>query len=423
MTDFEDKADDKADDKATRRAQRREQQRTSNQGGEGTPAPDASSEKSLASDSAASSAEGEGPEPGKRVDQIRDRNARLRAQAAEERRSKRERDKSVAAVPIGLDAGERMDDLFVRTTHAGAAWLRNNFRWLQWVAILGVVVGFSVQGYRYVSKSKAEKSSDALAVGLVAEGGTVRPASTEPGKSDNPELDQLDPRPVYDSESARLSAAEQGYRKAIASQGKTGAGWLARLGLAGVLYDQQKWDEALEQYRAVRGSELAKKDPDILGRCLEGVGLSLEAKGDKEGALQAFRELTNQEGAPSLATLGLFHQARILFAQGNQEKAKELAKKAKERLDKQALEAQGAAGDDKGQGPPPRTGFVDESVKMLLARIDPSSAQGTSTRNIADVLRDDPEKLQRMIEGLKNQSAPAQPSPAESAPAAPGGAP
>ncbi len=404
------------EDKASRRAKRREQQQTSNEGGEGTSEPEISSEESQPTAVAAEPSDDEA-QPAKRVDQIRDRNARLRAQAAEERRAKREREKAPVAVPLGLDASERMDDIFVRSTHAAAGWLRNNFRWLQWVVIGGVVFGFGVQGYRYSAKSKAAESADALAIGLVAEGATVRPASTDENKSDNPELGQIDPRPVYDSEQARFAAAEQGYRKAIATYGKTGAGWLSRLGLAGVLYDQQKWDEALEQYRAVRASELVKTDPDALGRCLEGIGLSLEGKGDQEGSLQAFRELTNQEGSPSLATLGLFHQARILLSQGHKEKAKELATKAKERLDKES-QAPSDKDKDKDQGPPKRPGFVAESVKMLLARIDPAAAP---TRNIGDVLRNDPEQLQRMIEKLKHQPTPAEPTP-EPAPAAPGDA-
>ncbi|HMA96434.1 MAG TPA: tetratricopeptide repeat protein, partial [Polyangiaceae bacterium] len=294
---------------------------------------------------------------------------------------------------------ERMDDIFVRTTHAATVWLRGNFKWLQWVAIVGVAGGLGLQGYRYASKSKAAKSTDALAVGLVAEGGTIRPASSDESKSLSPELEELDPRPVYDSESAKLAAAEQGYRKAMSSYGKSGAGWLARLGLAGVLYDQQKWDEALDHYRAVRASEIAKKDPDVLGRCLEGIGLSLEGKGDREGALQAFREMTNQEGAPTLATLGLYHQARILLAQGQKDKAKELLTKAKERVDKAAKE--GA----KGEVGPQRQGYIGESVKMLMARIDPAAARAASADAITDTLQNDPAKLQRMLQDLQNQPA------------------
>jgi tetratricopeptide (TPR) repeat protein len=400
------------EDKATRRERRRDQKKSASEGAEGTREPESAAVDPKARDAGGDEEKGTSsdPTPAARLDQIKDRNARLRAQAAEERRAKRDREKvAVAAVPIGLDAGERMDDIFVRTTHAAAGWLKQNFRWLQWVVIGGVLVGLGSQTYRYVSKSRAAKSADALAIGLMAEGGSIRPASsTEPG-GPNPEFEQLDSRPVFDSEASRLAEAEQGYRKAIASYGQSGAGWLARLGLAGVLFDEQKWDEAVSLYRTVRTSELAKKDPDMLGRSLEGIGLSLEGKGDIEGALQAFRELTNQEGSASLATLGLYHQARLLLAQGNKDKAKELANKAKERLDKDAKEKDG----DKGENAPPsRRSFLSESVKMLLARIDPAAAPGSGSRNLADALREDPNKLQRMLEGLKQR---------QPAPSAPGG--
>lgn len=405
------------EDKATRRAQRRGQQQISNPGAEGTPeSAQAPEDVGARAEVVADSSSGSDNPPAPKVEQIRDRNARLRAQAAEERRAKRERERATVAVPMGLDASERMDDLFVRTTHAAAGWLRKNFRWLQWVVIASVLGGFGLQGYRYVAKSKAAESADALAVGLVAEGGSVRPASGDESKSVNPELEQLDPRPVYDSEEARTGAAEQGYRKAIAGYGESGAGWLARLGLAGLLYDQEKWDEAIGLYRSVRASELAKQDPDVLARSIEGIGLALEGKGDKDAALQAFRELTNQEGAPSLATLGLYHQARLLLEKGEKDKAKELALKAKERLDKDAQ----PPGKDKDAAPK-RPSYLGESVKMLLARIDPSS--GAATRNIGDMLRDDPSKLQKMLEGLKSQPAAPVETPETPASQEPGEAP
>jgi len=404
------------EDKASRRAQRREQQK--NASGEVT----SSQEKPSRLESAEGPDEpgsDEGAEPesigeGKPVREIRDRNAKIRAQAAEERRAKRERERTAVAMPSGLDAAERMDDIFVRTTHASATWVRKNFKWMQWVVILGVAGGFSVQVYRYVSRSKAAKSTDALAVGVTAEGGTVRPEKGEE-QGNNPEFSKLDPRPVYETPQAKLAAAEEGYRKAMSGHSNSGAGWVARLGLAGVLYDQKKWDDALLQYRAVRASDVAKLDGDVLGRSIEGIGLTLEAKGDRAGALTAYRELTNQEQAPWLSTLGLYHQARMLLADGNKDKAKELAAKAKERLDKDAKER----GEGTEKGAPSKPGYLSESLKMLMAQIDPNSASSSSGRDINDALMNDPAKLQKLIDDMQKQA----PASAPAAPAAPGGHP
>lgn len=340
--------------------------------------------------------------------QIRDRNARIRAQAAEDRRSKRDKDRAPAAAPSGLDAAERMDDIFVRSTHAMVGWLTKNFKWLQWVAIIGVLGGFGLQIYRYKTRSTAAASTDSMAVGLVAENGVVRPATDDEKSKLNPELESMDPRPVFATEQARLAAAEAGYRKAMATHPKAGAGWVARLGLAGVLYDMKKWDEALAQYRAVRGSETAKTDPDLLGRSIEGAALCLEAKGDREGALTAYRELTNQESAPYLTTLGLYHQSRLLLADGKKDKAKELLTKAKERLEKEAKEREGADQSSRGS-----TGYLSQSVKLLEARIDPAAAAAAQTPNLQDVMQQDPAKLQRMLEELRKQPPPV---PAPSAP-------
>jgi predicted negative regulator of RcsB-dependent stress response len=395
------------EDKASRRAQRREQQQNaSNESSE------ENAGRADASEAESSEETSEGvPNGSVAIKDIRDRNARIRAQAAAERKAKQERERTNVAVPTGLDAAERMDDIFVRTTHAMAGWVRKNFKWLQWVVILSVVGGFGLQAYRYTTRNKAAKSTDALAVALVAEGGTIRPETEDEKNSLNPEIAKLDPRPVYQSEQARTAAVEEGYRNTIKTHGETGAGWVARLGLAGVLFDQQKWDDALAQYRAVRGSEVAKIDPDVLGRSIEGTGLCLEAKGDRAAALTAFRELTNQEAAPWLSTLGLYHQARLLLLDGNKEKAKELATKAKERLDKDAKDRESA---DKNSIP--RPGYLSESVKMLLARIDPTSAAaGPELPNISQ----DPEKLQKLINELQKQK----PADAPAEPSAPGGKP
>lgn len=398
------------EDKASRRAKRREQQQNaSTDGGSSASSTESSAEEQSlalgnprseddesAADESAADEESSEQSPAR---EIRDRNARIRAKAAEERRAKREqRERPTAAVASGLDAAERMDDIFVRTTHAATGFIRQNFKWMQWVVILGVLGGFGTQGYRYLARSKAAKSADALAIGLIAEGGTLQPATDDEKSGINPEISKLDPRPVYATEQARILAAEEAYRKTVQSHGDTGAGWVARLGLAGVLFDQKKWDEALTHYRAVRNSEIAKQDGDILGRSLEGIGLTLEAKGDREGALTAFRELTNQEQAPWLATLGLYQQARLLLADGKKDKAKELATKATERLEKDA----------KDRGPEARPGYLSESLKLLMAQIDPAAA--SKTPNIQEALTQDPAKLQKLIEDLQKQK-PAAPAP------------
>ena len=56
-----------------------------------------------------------------------------------------------------------------------------------------------------------------------------------------------------------------------------------------------------------------------------------KGKGDLDGALKAFRELENTD-TRGLKELGMYHQARILFAKGDTDKPTELLKGARERL-------------------------------------------------------------------------------------------
>jgi tetratricopeptide (TPR) repeat protein len=321
---------------------------------------------------------------------IRDRNARLRAKAAADRQSKRERDRArIAATAAGLDASERLDDIFVRSTHASTQWIRNNFRWLQWAVVAGVVGMFGVQGLRYYQRQVASKSADSLMEGALAQSGTV--GDDEESKSIPDEMRRWDNRPMFPDAEQRLSAAEKGFRATIDKYGKTGSGDYARLQLAGIKYDQKAFDDALGLYRQVRGGTLAQNDLEVRGRAIEGSGFCLEAKADLEGALKFFRELSNLEGSLEFAVLGLVHQARVLVAQGKKDAAKELLLKAQKRL-----------GDDKDA---PAASYFKRPVQDALSQLDPSSVAAAGSPDFSELLRQDPTRLQRMMENLKHKGS------------------
>ena len=327
-------------------------------------------------------------------DDIRDRNARLRAKAAADRQSKRERDRSrIAATAAGLDATERLDDVFVRTTHALTLWIRKNFRWLQWAAIIAVVGMFGVQGLRYYQRQVWAKSTDALMSGVLAQSGTV--GDDEEAKSIPDELRRWDNRPMFANVETRLSTAEKDLKSAIDKYGNTGAGDYARLQLAGIKYDQQAFDDALKLYREVRSGKLAQNDLEVRGRAIEGSGFCLEAKADLEGALKSFRELSNLEGSLEFAVLGLYHQSRVLIAQGKSDTAKDLLQKAQKRL-----------GDDKDAA---AAAYYKRPVQELLSQIDPSAMATAATPDFSELLKRDPARLQRMIDNLKRKGSDAPP--------------
>jgi tetratricopeptide (TPR) repeat protein len=199
--------------------------------------------------------------------------------------------------------------------------------------------------------------------GALSERGRISGAATPPKPEDGVD----DPTPVFKSADERRETALASYRKVVSSYPGTGASILARMGEAGILLDKHDWDGAINAYREVRDSALAKADVTVRGRAIEGMGLASEGKGDSEGALKSYRELENTD-ARGLKELGMYHQARILFAKGNADQAKELLKSAREKV-KSA---------DSGNPSNPMSesrpfAFLETQIDDLLHRIDPSA--------------------------------------------------
>jgi hypothetical protein len=291
------------------------------------------------------------------TEEIRDRNQRIREEAAAKRRRKRESESRQANVRGNLEASEIVDDALARGTHAVTGWLKAHFNKLQWVLVLGIAGGIGFQIYVHRRDKAEAAATDKLVAGIDAElariGGTAEPD----------EMTGLaDTRQNFADQKARLAAAEKAYRAAL---GSDAVGMLARIGLAGVLYDQAKYQDALKEYQTVRLSPVAAKDADLRCRAIEGVGLSEEGLGHPDQALAAFGELGKSE-VVGFAPLGLYHQARITLKKGDRDKAKELVKSALEKLEK-------AKGSDKvmAVGEPP--GFTESAARELLASIDPTA--------------------------------------------------
>ncbi|HMR07763.1 MAG TPA: hypothetical protein PKA88_18405 [Polyangiaceae bacterium] len=316
---------------------------------------------------------------------IRDRNKRLRAEAARKRRAKRERERDGAAAQ-GLDASELVDDALARGSHAATKWVRNNFGLLQWALLLvvGGVIGWQIYAWR--TKQSLEKNSDQLIAAVEAETGLVgAPPSEDP---------TFNPKRTFASHAERLKAAEEEYRSAAKALAGKGPGILAELGLAGVLYDQAKYDEALQSYESVVGSPLAKHDTDVRFRAIEGVGLCREAKGDAAGAEKAFKELEAADSQGFVA-LSFFHQARLAYAAGKKDKVKELLAKSKEKA-------------EADKSPFATASYLERASRDLLAAVDPSVARTPSSQyspEQMDALKEqimkDPSKLKKMLEDMQ----------------------
>jgi hypothetical protein len=283
---------------------------------------------------------------------IRDRNQKIRDEAAQKRKARRDTERR-AAVTRNLGAAEIVDDAVARGTQAATGWLKKHFNVIQWVLLLAAAIGIGTQIYRSRAHKADAKATDALMAGVFAEFGRV---GTEEATGADPSTGIEDPRQKFADDAARLKAAEEAFRSV---GGSSTMKTLAQLGLAGALFDAGKSKDALAAYQAVRQSELAKKDSDVRFRSLEGVALSEEALGNKDAALKSFRELGNSD-LPGFAALGLYHQGRLTLAAGERDSAKDLLKKALEKVGKP----------ESADAPP---SFVAEASKQLLASIDPNA--------------------------------------------------
>ena len=311
------------------------------------------------------------------IRQIRDRNKRMRAKAAAKRRARRTR--GGAAPAVGLDAGEMVDDVLSRSTAKAGKFVQKNFRVLQWVLVAGLVGGTGWYVYDYVHHKSQAEATDVLMVGVRAEKGMI--------EDDRPLPEEMGVQ-TFKDHSERLKTAEDAYRKALGELKNDAGLTLAHLGLAGVLFDQSKHDDAKAEYQIVVDSKLAQIDNDVKGRALEGLALVAEAKGDKPGATEGFKKL---EDVPGFGPLGKYQQARMAYAAGDTEGAKKLLEDIQSKLK-----------DDKDA----RVGYVYGMTMELLAAIDPKAAEAAQ-KSVPQSPEEMMKQLQEMEDKLKNMQAPA----------------
>lgn len=321
------------------------------------------------------------------ADLPRDKNARAKELL-------KRRQQSVASAkrgggPSGLDTGEMVQDALARGTSATTSFLRNNFPY-----VIGglIVAALAVGGVAYFKGQQDERSgtaTGALADALASDRGRVL---KEDKRTD--EEKQADPTRVYPTSDARAQAAIEGYEKAIKETSDPGPNTLARLGLAGAKLEKGDLQGAIDGYAEVLKTPLAAADLDVKGRAVEGTGLALEQKGDLDSALKSYDELAKID-AKGFEELGLYHQARIYAHKGDKDKAKELLKKAREKLQLPG---------DAGQAFPFLEAVVDGDLRSLdptavpAARVQMGGAKGNA------MSADDMARIQEQLKKLMDKN-------------------
>jgi hypothetical protein len=316
----------------------------------------------------------------------RDKNAR-----AKELLKRRREQASEPTRPINLLPGEMVDDAFARSTSAASKWFKANFGKIQWVILAGIAAAAGYGLYNSQIEKSAAAATDALNAGITVEHGKVM---AEDKRSD--EEKEYDTAKIYKTVDERADAALAAYRKAAAEHPGTAASLLARLGEAGVLLDKRDWAGAIDAYNAVLASKLATADADVRGRSIEGVGLAKEGKGDLDGATKAFKDLQaiDERG---FKELGMYHEARMLLAQGDKDKAKDLLKQIHDKLVVPTTE-----------GKPFH--YLETVVDEALRRIDPNAlptkapmigGDGKGSAMSADQMA----KIQKMLQDAAKKKA------------------
>ena len=291
--------------------------------------------------------------------------------------------------PAQLEAGEMVDDALSRMWASTTKWLRTNLAAVQWVIVGGIVVVAGYVGYTYFTQKKLGVASDALAAGVSAEGARIL---AEDKRTDDDK--ELDPTPVFKTVEERDEKALAAYREVQAKEPGSGAAILGKLGEAGVLLEKRDWDKSIEAYEAVLKTPLAAADADVRARCIEGIGLAKEGKGDAEGAMASYKQLDGVE-ARGFKELAQYHQARLLVAKNTDEdraKAKDLLKTIYDKLKAPSVEAK------------PNI-YLEHAVEAALKALDPSAVPDKESLKGVRGGGMSPEEMDRVLRQIKEQSS------------------
>ena len=305
----------------------------------------------------------------------RDRNARVRDQLLKK--------KIEAEKPLDpLTTGEMVDDAFARGVAATGKWLRTNASLVQYAVLAIVVGGIGYGVYYWRTSTAAEGATSTFVAGVTADRGHVDPDAKPP------KPDEEEDAPTFKTADERANAALTAYRKVETEASGSGTAILAKLGEAGILLDQHKWDDALAAYRTVKASPLAAADADVRGRAMEGAAFALEGKGDRDGALKAFKEIETAQ-VKGFIELSQYHQARLLWKKGDKEASLAMIKAANERLKTSDASRSFA--------------YLKGVLEDLHRQVDPASAPKKSALGGGPDKQMSMEELQRLQEQIQKQ--------------------
>lgn len=237
---------------------------------------------------------------------------------------------------VAVDAIPEADPLFYRLAQA-RQWIRGHQSIFGGVLAAAIAVAGGVIGYASWQDRRDAQASVLLAQGLADEHGRI--AAKTDDTDDDSTAKQL--YPTFTSLAEQRDAALAKYRAVQSKYAGTGAATLARLSEASLLLDGGDARAAASAYTDVKNSLLAKADDEVRGRSLEGLGFADELLARTDAAAQgkhlgdAMTEFKALEAVDvdGFKELGMYHEARVLLAQGDKAKAIELLKDLVKRVE------------------------------------------------------------------------------------------
>ena len=344
------------------------------------------------------------------------------AASASKRLSKIGEGAQVKRPGMAVDAvAPEADPLLERVARAGK-WIREHrsvFGGIIVVALLTLGGGF---GYVYWQDKRDAEASALLAKAIGDEHGRVSEDEDDDDDTKQPPL-----YPKFKTTDARREAALAKYRDVESKYAGTGAAILARLAEASLLLDKNDPKGALAAYDDVITSALAQADVQVRGRAVEGRGFAHEllAQSDAsakdkhlDDALSAFKEL-EQIDVKGFKELGMYHEARVLQAKGDKQKAIELLKSVHEKVS--------APSSEPGESSP--FAYLQFVVEDRLRELDPTALPPKPKHGLGGLGglggpgggEIDPEMLRQLQEQLRQQGGGMPPPGAPPPP--PGGSP
>ncbi len=192
-------------------------------------------------------------------------------------------------------------DEFISTSMKAMAWLRRNSRWVTAGAVLLVVCGVAVWGWKvYQARREAqaqELHSQAYSLYARAMEQTNRDASTD-----------------------LMGRAAERFQEVVKQFPDTRTGWMARVYRARARYALGRHVEAVEDFQAALASVPSGDDGTMRALALQGLGLAFQAQGEWERAASAFQSL-KQVAEGSFGRVADLELARCYEKQGKTKEA------------------------------------------------------------------------------------------------------